>query len=65
MLLGSPAETAWPHGEARLATIAPGNVLSSEALTTFALRKYSSTRSFQRALEMPVTRAGGCFNAAS
>jgi hypothetical protein len=35
---GSPAETACPHGEARLATIAPGNVLSSDALITFALR---------------------------
>ena len=37
MLLGSPAEIAWPHGEARLATIAPGNVLSSDAFSTFAL----------------------------
>ena len=38
MFAGSPAETAWPHGEARLATIAPGNVLSSDALITLALR---------------------------
>ena len=32
MLAGSPAEMAWPHGEARPAASAPGNVLSSEAL---------------------------------
>ena len=38
MFAGSPAEIACPHGEARLATIAPGNVLSSDALITFALR---------------------------
>ena len=38
MFAGSPAETAWPQGEARLAEIAPGNVLSSDALMTFALR---------------------------
>ena len=38
MFAGSPAETAWPHGEARLATIAPGKVLSSDALITLALR---------------------------
>src|SRR5450759_706351 len=38
VLLGSPAEIACPHGEARLATMAPGKVLSSEALITFALR---------------------------
>jgi hypothetical protein len=37
-LAGSPAETDCPHGEVRLATIAPGKVLSSEALTTFAFR---------------------------
>src|SRR5690242_790697 len=33
VLLGSPAETAWPQGEAMLAISAPGKVLSSEALT--------------------------------
>src|SRR5258708_751877 len=38
VLLGSPAETAWPHGDARLATIAPWKVLSSDAFTTLALR---------------------------
>ena len=32
MLFGSPAEIACPHGEARLATIAPGKVLSSDGL---------------------------------
>ena len=32
MFSGSPAEIAWPHGEAGLATIAPGNVLSSDGL---------------------------------
>jgi hypothetical protein len=36
VLAGSPALTAWPHGLAREATTAPGNVLSSLALSTWA-----------------------------
>ena len=36
---GSPAETAWPHGDAGAATIAPGKVLSSAAFSTLALTK--------------------------
>ena len=35
-LFGSPAEIAWPQGDAGAATIAPGNVLSSAALITLA-----------------------------
>ena len=34
----SPALTAWPHGLASEATIAPGNVLSSLAFSTLADR---------------------------
>jgi hypothetical protein len=37
VLLGSPGDTACPQGDVWLATIAPGNVLSSDALSTFAL----------------------------
>ena len=37
-----PAFTACPHGLASDAAVAPGNVLSSLALSTFALSQYAS-----------------------
>ncbi len=50
---GSPADTACPHGDARLATIAPGKVLSSDALSTFALRKYAASSRCRCVTETP------------
>ncbi len=65
MLFGSPAETAWPHGEDMLATIAPGKVLSSDAFSTFAFTKYASRSSAARAFVIPGRLFGGALSVPS
>ena len=65
MLLGSPAGIAWPHGEAGAATIAPGNVLSSDALITFADSMYRASSWLTWLRESPAILLGGDLSEAS